>query len=539
MAEAGIPAKRVPKPKASTLTYADAGVDITGGDRAKQRIKYLAQRTFNKQVLSEIGGFGGLFRLESGKFAAPVLVSSADGVGTKLKIAFEMNLHHTVGADLVNHCVNDIAIQGAIPLFFLDYLATGRLDEGVIEKVVTGLADACKANGCALIGGETAQMPGFYSDGEYDLAGFIVGVVDKEKLITGARIKPADILVGFPSTGLHTNGYSLARKLFFEVAGYKPDQYVTALKDKAGAALMKVHRSYLPLIKKLTAGDYTTGMAHITGGGITENLPRILPKSISAHIETGSWPILPIFEHLRELGSVEQDEMLRTFNLGIGLIAVIPAEKFPRAKTMLDRAGKKKLGILLSGRGSNFLAIADSIDSGKLAGAELAVVISNCAEAPGVAAARHRGIPALTIEANGRKRAEHDAEIVAALQERQVDLVCLAGYLRLLSPQFIQAFDGRILNIHPSLLPAFPGLDAQRQALEYGVQHSGCTVHFVDEQLDHGVIILQRSVEVLPRDTERTLSARILEQEHQAYPEAIARVLSGKYQIVGRRYEER
>ncbi len=329
------------KSKSSPVSYADAGVDISSGDRAKQRIKYLAQRTFSKQVLSEIGGFGGLFRLDTARISAPVLVSSADGVGTKLKIAFEMGIHHTVGADLVNHCVNDIAIQGATPLFFLDYLATGRLDEGVIEKVVTGLADACKANGCALIGGETAQMPGFYADGEYDLAGFIVGVVDKEKLVTGAKIKAGDVLIGFPSTGLHTNGYSLARKLFFDVAGYKPDHYVSAIKEKAGAALMKVHRSYLPVIKKLTAGDYTTGMAHITGGGITENLPRILPKTVSAIVETGSWPVPPIFEHLRELGSVEPDEMRRTFNLGIGLIAVVPADRFTRAKAMLDRAGEK------------------------------------------------------------------------------------------------------------------------------------------------------------------------------------------------------
>jgi len=333
--------KRGPKSSGIPVTYADSGVDITGGDRAKQRIKYLAQRTFGKQVLSEIGGFGGLFRLDAARYSTPVLVSSADGVGTKLKVAFDMEMHHTVGADLVNHCVNDIAVQGATPLFFLDYLATGALDEGVIERVVTGLADACRANGCALLGGETAQMPGFYADGEYDLAGFIVGVVDKEKLITGAKIKSGDVLIGFPSTGLHTNGYSLARKLFFEVAGYKPDSYVTAIKDKAGAALMKVHRSYLPVIKKLAAGDYTTGMAHITGGGITENLPRILPKTISAVVEIGSWPVLPIFEHLRDLGNVEMDEMLRTFNLGIGLIAVIPADKFTRAKAMLDRAGEK------------------------------------------------------------------------------------------------------------------------------------------------------------------------------------------------------
>ena len=327
-------------PKAASATYAQAGVDIEAGDRTKQRIKYLAQRTFTRNVLGEIGGFGGLFRLD-GKYQDPVLVSSADGVGTKLKLAFQLGIHHTVGADLVNHCVNDIAVQGATPLFFLDYLATGRLDGEVAEKVVTGLSDACKANGCALIGGETAQMPGFYADGEYDLAGFIVGVVERAKLITGANIRVGDILLGFPSTGLHTNGYSLARRLFFEVAQYKPDQYVNALKEKAGAALMKTHRSYLSLIKKLTASEYAAGMAHITGGGITENLPRILPKNVSAHIELGSWPVLPIFEHLRELGNVEQDEMLRTFNMGIGLVAVVPAERFKRAKSMLDRAGEK------------------------------------------------------------------------------------------------------------------------------------------------------------------------------------------------------
>jgi len=330
-----------PSPAKSPVTYADAGVDISSGDRVKQRIKYLAQKTFNKQVLSEIGGFGGLFRLDTGRYQSPVLVSSADGVGTKLKVAFQLGIHHTVGADLVNHCVNDIAVQGATPLFFLDYLATGRLEGEVTERVVSGIADACRANGCALIGGETAQMPGFYADGEYDLAGFVVGVVEKDKIITGEKIKPGDVLMGFPSTGLHTNGYSLARKLFFDAAGYKAEQYVNALKEKAGAALMKVHRTYLPVIKKLTAGDYTVGMAHITGGGITENLPRILPKTVSAVIELGSWPVLPIFEHLQALGSVSQDEMLRTFNMGIGLIAVIPSDKFKRAKSMLDRAGEK------------------------------------------------------------------------------------------------------------------------------------------------------------------------------------------------------
>jgi phosphoribosylformylglycinamidine cyclo-ligase len=327
-----------PKP---SVSYADAGVDITSGDRAKQRIKMLARKTFNKQVLSEIGGFGGLFALDLVKFPDPVLVSSADGVGTKLKVAFELGIHHTVGADLVNHCVNDIAVQGATPLFFLDYLATGRLENDVIETVVRGISEACKANGCALIGGETAQMPGFYADGEYDLAGTIVGCVSRPDLITGAHIEPGDCLVGLPSNGLHTNGYSLARKLFFEVAQYGPDQYINDLKDKTGAALMRTHRSYLSVLKKLTNAGVVSGLAHITGGGITENLPRILPRGLDAQIDLAGWEVPPLFQHLQHLGNVTQEEMFRTFNMGIGMVAVIPAEQIKKAKAILNRANER------------------------------------------------------------------------------------------------------------------------------------------------------------------------------------------------------
>jgi phosphoribosylformylglycinamidine cyclo-ligase len=324
-----------------SISYADAGVDITSGDRSKQRIKMLARKTFNKQVLSEIGGFGGLFALDLEKFPNPVLVSSADGVGTKLKVAFDLGIHHTVGQDLVNHCVNDIAVQGATPLFFLDYLATGKLEDMVIERVVQGISEACKANGCALIGGETAQMPGFYADGEYDLAGTIIGAVSRDKIITGEQIQIGDVLVGLPSNGLHTNGYSLARKLLFEVAKYGPEQYINELKDKTGAALMRTHRSYLSVIKKLTGAEVVSGMAHITGGGITENLPRILPKGMGALVDRASWTVPPLFEHLQHLGNVEEDEMLRTFNMGIGLIAVIPAEKIKKAKAILNRANER------------------------------------------------------------------------------------------------------------------------------------------------------------------------------------------------------
>ncbi len=275
--------------KKKSISYADAGVDISSGDRSKQRIKMLARKTFNKQVLSEIGGFGGLFALDLEKFPNPVLVSSADGVGTKLKVAFDLGIHHTVGQDLVNHCVNDIAVQGATPAL-LPRLPRHRQarPDNIVETVVQGLSEACRANGCALIGGETAQMPGFYADGEYDLAGTIIGAVNRDKIITGEHIQVGDVLIGLPSNGLHTNGYSLARKLLFEVAKYGPDQYVNELKDKTGAALMRTHRSYLSIIKKLTGAEVVHGMAHITGGGITENLPRIIPKGMGAVVDLAS-----------------------------------------------------------------------------------------------------------------------------------------------------------------------------------------------------------------------------------------------------------
>ncbi|MCU1306634.1 MAG: phosphoribosylformylglycinamidine cyclo-ligase [Acidobacteriaceae bacterium] len=324
-----------------TVTYADAGVDIAVANKTKQRIKYLAQKTFTKGVLSEIGGFGGLFAVDKTKFRDPVLVSSVDGVGTKLKVAFEMNMHHTVGADLVNHCVNDIAVQGATPMFFMDYIAAGKLSPEITEKVIAGIADACRHTGCALIGGETAEMPGFYPAGEYDLAGFIVGVVDRAKIITGEKVQAGDVLIGLPSNGLHTNGYSLARKLLFEIARYSPDKYVNELKAKVGNELMRTHKSYWPVVRRLLDADCVNAMAHITGGGITENLPRVLPKGIGAIVEMGSWPLLPIFEHLQKLGNIPQDEMLRTFNMGIGMVLIVPSKKFKKVQTLIDRAGEK------------------------------------------------------------------------------------------------------------------------------------------------------------------------------------------------------
>jgi len=320
------------------IRYKDAGVNIDEADRAVAQIKEAARKTFTRSVLTDIGSFGAGFRLNGWK--RPVLISSADGVGTKLKVAFVTGRHDTIGEDLVNHCVNDIAVQGATPLFFLDYFAVGKLDADIAGQVVGGIARGCKANGCSLIGGETAEMPGLYQAGEYDLAGFIVGAVDRNSLLTGEKIKAGDVLLGLPSTGLHTNGYSLARKLLFEVASYQPKTFVPELDCTVGDELLKVHRSYLEPIRALRKQGVLAGAAHITGGGISDNTPRILPKGLAAEIHLGTWPVLPVFELLRRLGNVPDSDYRRTFNLGIGMILAVPKGKAVKAGRILDRMGE-------------------------------------------------------------------------------------------------------------------------------------------------------------------------------------------------------
>jgi phosphoribosylformylglycinamidine cyclo-ligase len=323
------------------MRYADAGVNIDEADRAVARIKRLARRTFNRQVITDIGTFGAMYALDGLRARRPVLVSSADGVGTKLKVAFLTGIHHTVGQDLVNHCVNDIAVQGATPLFFMDYLAVGKLNAAVAAEVVRGLAEACRQNGCALIGGETAEMPGFYPAGEYDLAGFIVGVAERAKLLNGRGIRAGDALVGLPSTGLHTNGYSLARKLLLEVAGYGPDTFVPEINAQVGEELLRVHRSYLRPLRRLIEKGLIRGAAHITGGGITDNTPRMLPAGLAARVRLGSWPVPPVFELLRRLGRVPKDDMLRTFNMGLGMILVVPQRSAKRVLGELEAIGER------------------------------------------------------------------------------------------------------------------------------------------------------------------------------------------------------
>jgi phosphoribosylformylglycinamidine cyclo-ligase len=307
------------------VTYADAGVDIDAANRATEKIKELARTTFNARTLSEIGSFGGMFDGAFPSMRQPVLVASADGVGTKLKIAFATGVHNTIGRDLVNHCVNDILVQGARPLFFLDYIATGRLSPETITGIVDGITTGCRENGCVLLGGETAEMPGFYADGEYDVAGFIVGVVDRAKIIDGKMIEPGDVVLGLPSKGLHTNGYSLARKLFFETLGYKPDTFVDELGQTVGDALLQTHLSYLSALGPLLDSGIIKGLAHITGGGLLENIPRILPAETAVEIKRGSWPVLPLFQLMQRAGSVAEPEMFRTFNMGLGLVIVCAA----------------------------------------------------------------------------------------------------------------------------------------------------------------------------------------------------------------------
>jgi phosphoribosylformylglycinamidine cyclo-ligase len=339
--------------RSSAVDYRQAGVDIDAGNETVRRIKSIAQATFTPGVLSDIGSFGGLFRLGRERYLDPVLASSADGVGTKLKIAFATGRHDTVGADLVNHCVNDILVQGAEPLFFLDYLATGRLSPAVVEQVIAGVARGCRENGCALIGGETAEMPGFYADGEYDIAGFIVGVVERSKIVDGRTIRPGDVLIGLPSAGLHTNGYSLARRVFFDVAGLEPDTVVTELGATVGEALLAPHRSYLRSIRPLLDAGLVRGMAHITGGGMTDNLPRVLPAGCAAHINRGAWTVPPIFRFLQEQGNVAADEMFRAFNMGIGLIVACRETDANGVFEILERTGEQavRLGEVIAGHG--------------------------------------------------------------------------------------------------------------------------------------------------------------------------------------------
>ena len=333
------------------IAYSDAGVDIDAATRATDKIKELARRTFNERTLSDIGSFGGMFDGAFPEMRQPVLVASADGVGTKLKIAFATGIHNTIGRDLVNHCVNDILVQGARPLFFLDYIATGKLLPDTVASIVEGIANGCRENGCVLLGGETAEMPGFYADGEYDVAGFIVGVVDREKVIDGQRIVAGDVALALASVGLHTNGYSLARKLFFDVAGFERNKKLDEVGLTVAEALLVPHVSYLRRLEGLLDLGIIKGLAHITGGGLLDNIPRILPEGTAVTIDKNSWPVLPIFTLMQQIGNVSEAEMYRTFNMGVGIVIICAGSDVPLLKLHLSERGEKcyQIGSVIKG----------------------------------------------------------------------------------------------------------------------------------------------------------------------------------------------
>jgi phosphoribosylformylglycinamidine cyclo-ligase len=339
-------------PESTGLSYRAAGVDLDAADRAKEALKALVARTRDRHTLSELGLFGGLYAVP-GEYGEPVLVSSADGVGTKLKLAFLSGRHDTVGQDLVNHCVNDILVQGAVPLFFLDYLAAGRLEEGVVTEVVRGVAQACLENRCALLGGETAEMPDFYAPGEYDLAGFIVGMVERSNILDGSRVRAGDVLLGLGSSGLHTNGYSLARKIVFDAMGLGVQDQMPGLGTTVGEALLAVHRSYLPALRPLLAGGRIRGLAHITGSGIPGNLPRVLGEGLGARIRLDSWEVPPLFRILQDGGGVSDHEMFRVFNMGVGMIVITEPQGSGEMVRELVEAGENAwiLGEVVEGKG--------------------------------------------------------------------------------------------------------------------------------------------------------------------------------------------
>ncbi len=351
---------------AQKKAYAAAGVDIDLGNRVKSGLPAMLASTHRREVLGKVGGFGGLFALDTGKYKKPVLVSSVDGVGTKLKIAFAMNRHNTIGQDLVNHCVNDIAVLGAEPLFFLDYIGTGKLEPKVFSQIIEGFAKACTENGCSLIGGETAQMPGFYQPGEYDVSGTIVGVVEKDRMLTGQTIRPGDLVLGIASSGLHTNGYSLARKILLDELGLSLKAKLPGSKKSVGEELLQVHVSYGPLVQSLLKRfngkeeNAIKGLAHITGGGFIDNVPRVLPKNCDAIIRKGTWEALPIFQLIKEKGGVAEAELYQVFNMGIGMVVIAAPKQAPAILAAIQSKGHKAWQIGEIKKGSGLCVVADS-----------------------------------------------------------------------------------------------------------------------------------------------------------------------------------
>ncbi len=547
---------------AARLTYKAAGVDIELKEKLVPKFRQLARRTLGTDVLGGVGGFGAMVGLNgAAKMRAPVLVSGADGVGTKLKIAFATGRHDTIGIDCVAMCINDIICHNARPLFFLDYIGCGKLDPKTALAIVEGVARGCALAGASLVGGETAQMPGIYKNGEYDLAGFAVGIAERSRIPLPKTIRAGDILIGLASNGLHSNGFALARKVLLERARLKLDALSYLSFNARWPTRCSGRREiYAKLAAELFDRFAIKGLANITGGGIPENLPRVMPPNLACEIRRGSWPTPPIFQLIAKLGKVEQSEMDRTFNNGIGMIAVALPDRADEIVKYLKRRKRPayvigmvvrgergvrfamndarppvKLGVLISGEGTNLQAIIDAVERNELS-ADLRVVISNKPSARGLERARRHGIETIVIEHRGfPSREAFDTRLVAKLNSREVELVACAGFMRLLSPVMVRAFPNRIMNIHPALCPAFPGIDAQQAALDYGARFTGCTVFFVSEGIDDGPVIIQAVVPIYPDDDEPTLSGRIHTEEHRIYPYAIRLYQEGRLEVRGRR----
>ncbi|KAK5641418.1 hypothetical protein RI129_009965 [Pyrocoelia pectoralis] len=561
------------------LTYQQSGVDIVAGDTLVNFIKPLAKSTKQLGVVGGIGGFGGLFDPKAAGFNDPLLVSGTDGVGTKLKIAQEIGIHDTIGVDLVAMCVNDVLAHGAQPLFFLDYFACGKLDLDVSKRVVAGVAEGCKIADCTLIGGETAEMPDMYIPGEYDLAGFSVGAVERDWLLPRTNeIAENDIVIGLPSSGLHSNGFSLVRKVV-QLSGLSYNQLApfTETGKTLGEELLIPTRIYVQSLLGLIKQKRIKAFAHITGGGLVENIPRILPQTLAVHLNASLWNIPKVFGWLAVTGGIEEFEMLRTFNCGIGGVLIVRPEDESFALNSLVSLGavkigevkrrngsvrsvtvnnfvksmdiimrpyvadvasklclrKKRVAVLISGSGSNLQALIDSTrDPTKNSAAEIVLVISNKATAYGLERAKQAGICSLVVDhKNYASREEYDRILHEKLLNANIDIVCLAGFMRILSGEFTRNWTGKMINIHPSLLPLFKGANAWKQALNSGVRVTGCTVHFVEEDVDAGGIIVQETVPIKPDDTEESLLERIHTVEHKAYPTALELIAAGRAKL--------
>nr|XP_023024941.1 trifunctional purine biosynthetic protein adenosine-3 [Leptinotarsa decemlineata] len=561
------------------LTYKQSGVDITAGNDLVSHIKPAAKSTDRAGTMGSLGGFGGLFDTKLAGYKDPLLVSGTDGVGTKLKIAQEMGIHDTVGIDLVAMCVNDILAHGAEPLFFLDYFACGYLNVDIAKQVVTGVAEGCRRAGCSLIGGETAEMPDMYPLGEYDLAGFAVGAVERNQLMPHIQdIKSGDIVIGLPSSGIHSNGFSLVRKVLkISGATYKTIAPFSKHNRTIGNELLTPTKIYVKDVIPAIKTGKVKAFAHITGGGLVENIPRILPGDVAVELDASKWNIPDVFPWLATAGGVNEFEMLRTFNCGVGAVMIVENKNLEEILRMVEPCGasvigrimkkegdseqviikhfteimeiamrayvpsivsicgapKKKVAVLISGSGTNLQALIDATqDPTQHMGCEIVLVLSNKPGVQGLKRAEVANIPTKVLSHRDYpNRSEFDRALHNELVNAGIEIVCLAGFMRILTGEFTAKWKGRLLNVHPALLPSFKGVNAQKQALEAGVKVSGCTVHFVEEAVDGGAIIVQEVVNIENNDTVEELTERIKLAEHKAFPKALKLLATEKIEL--------